>query len=713
MPHALRPSYFRSLSSSSKDKPRLYIALYPRGGNATSSTSNAYCDSYHWALTIGSSSPSRKDPATQYHLAHSSTSGCLKARRGSAHTFFLEENALAEDTRSQDAMLIRVAVAKVTDMELAKEVLRSLRPYGKGERFSSCFEWVRVAFSALHKEPGCLKTYFDDGDWLWIEKCAREYCKSKRLQGRFASHAATSNWKAGEVSTFNAWEMQTILWDPGRGVLRGYSALIHEDQAILSRHQSPSWRLRCRMTRISAGLPRECRYNVLQVRKLISLPSAMEPTVLIVGAGTFGTSTAYHLARSYKDPSRVTVVDRSPSPPEHAASIDVNRIIRTDYTSSLYCQLANEAIQGWRWNLDVQQYFHWTGWIVMDEDGSDFSAQVKRVFAKRGSLAVEDLGLLELGDRWAALKGTDTAGFSHAYFNGEAGWCNALAATANVMAVAEKRGVNRVTDEVTELLLDPDGSRVAGVRTAKGQCLTADKVVLAAGAWTSSLMSPIEDALHISEHDRVERQVQATGRVSAYYHVSQEEADRLTKIPVVLYGEIGEVIPPSRENRTIKYNDSRHGFVNTITTKGGRRISVPVVPERDQYDVPASIQEETHRSLTSRLMPHLTRGRRADYWRMCWDAVTPTEDWLMCKHPHSRLKDLYLAVGGSFHSYKFLPNAGKYMLNVLDGRGNGVEKDRAWGWKDGETLRTGDKRSHSRREFNDLVKSSLSYHAKL
>ncbi|KAF2765495.1 hypothetical protein EJ03DRAFT_330883 [Teratosphaeria nubilosa] len=105
-------------------------------------------------------------------------------------------------------MLIRVAVAKVADVELAKEVLRSLRPYGKGESFSSCFEWVRVAFAALHAEPDCLKTYFDDDDWQWIEKCAREYCKSKRMQGRFAAHTGTGNWKADEVSTFNAWEMR-------------------------------------------------------------------------------------------------------------------------------------------------------------------------------------------------------------------------------------------------------------------------------------------------------------------------------------------------------------------------------------------------------------------------------------------------------------------------------------------------------------------------
>lgn len=30
---------------------------------------------------------------------------------------------------------------------------------------------------------------------------------------------------------------------------------------------------------------------------------------------------------------------------------------------------------------------------------------------------------------------------------------------------------------------------------------------------------------------------------------------------------------------------------------------------------------------------------------------------------------------------RFMPNIGKYMLNVLDGKTNGLEKDKAFGWK--------------------------------
>lgn len=94
-----------------------------------------------------------------------------------------------------------------------------------------------------------------------------------------------------------------------------------------------------------------------------------EPTVLIIGAGTFGTSTAYHLAQTYRDPSRVTIIDRESSPPAKAAAIDINRIIRADYPSTLYCNLANEAIHTWFWSNELGPCFHKVGWLRLNEQG--------------------------------------------------------------------------------------------------------------------------------------------------------------------------------------------------------------------------------------------------------------------------------------------------------------------------------------------------------
>ncbi|KAF2233642.1 FAD/NAD(P)-binding domain-containing protein [Viridothelium virens] len=409
----------------------------------------------------------------------------------------------------------------------------------------------------------------------------------------------------------------------------------------------------------------------------------MDPTVLIVGAGTFGISTAYHLAHRYNDASRITIIDRSSSPPKPAASVDINRIIRTDYPDSLYCNLASEAIHPWFWSMELGHYFHKTGWVMMDERGSDLAKRIRNVFQNRGSTQTGEISLEQLDKRWAFLKGTETGGIGDVYWNPEAGWCDAAKATASFMEAAERRGVKRVNAKVTELLLDTEHGRIEGIRTIDGQRYTADKVVLAVGAWTSSMLSPIEDQLEIAERHRVELQVKATGTVSAYYKLSDEEFERLSKanMPIIVYGSQGEVIPPSSRDgsKYLKYNNSQTTVINTVTTKSGHRISIPA--DRSQNDVPNGIKRETERRLLSKLLPEFTNGKQAEFWRICWDAVTPSEDLLLCKHPHAKLSNLYLATGGSFHGYKFLPIVGKYMANVLNGQGNGREKDHAWGWK--------------------------------
>lgn len=493
-----------------------------------------------------------------------------------------------------------------------------------------------------------------------------------------------------------------------------------------------------------------------------------EPTVLIVGAGTFGVSTAYHLADTYTDPSRVTILDREPSPPtKHAAAIDINRVIRADYPSTLYCNLANEAMHAWYWSNELGPHYHKVGWLRLNEHGSDREARIHDTLRARGTHLMQavDLAGLARGDRWAATAGTDTAGFASAYFNPDAGWVNAAQATARFLATAVEKGVRREVGDVDALLMADDAGAtgaVRGVRTRDGRVWTADRIVLAAGAWTSALLSPVEDALGVAEADRVERQARATACVSAYYRVSDEDVAGMTEVgrelPVVVYGDKGEVIPAWKGVGLLKYNNSETEVVHTVTTGSGRRISVPVRAADggrstgSEDHIPEGLKKETEALLASKLMPQFAHGKRPEYWRLCWDARTPTEDLLLCEHP--KVKGLYVITGGSFCGYKyvavcfflpfpffvtcqsgrpsiitqsvcgwelgllanqsllmvssmsrFMPNIGKYMLNVLNGQGNGPEKDRAWGWKTAAQLAAADKK-HAARELKDFETGS-------
>ncbi|KAG8628357.1 hypothetical protein KVT40_004230 [Elsinoe batatas] len=435
-----------------------------------------------------------------------------------------------------------------------------------------------------------------------------------------------------------------------------------------------------------------------------------EPSILIVGAGTFGVSTAWHLAKTYKDPSRVTIIDRDPSPPKPAAAIDINRIIRTDYASPLYSNLSFTALHDWFWTHELQSHFFKVGWLYINETGSDLAKDVRTTMKARGSNLTEDVPLDKLHKRWDALRDTNTDGYESAYFNPEAGWCNASAATASLMAAAEARGVKRVIGDVHELILDTQTGGIKSVCTSEGKHYQADKILLAVGAWTSATLSPLEDALDIPEQDRIEQQVKATGGVTAYYKVSGADVDRLTdaELPCVVLGEHGEVIPPSKDNNLIKYSNSSGTFTNTVTTASGKKITAPPVG-RSQYDVPESIKRETEDLIVNKVMAEYTRGKTPEYWRICYDAVTPTEDWLLCRHPHEKLNNLFIVVGGSFHGYKFLPVAGKYVVNVLNGESNGEIMDQAWAWKKDVDWTKATSKRIPRRELRDLDRKSTSH----
>jgi sarcosine oxidase/L-pipecolate oxidase len=100
----------------------------------------------------------------------------------------------------------------------------------------------------------------------------------------------------------------------------------------------------------------------------MGVPVSINESVLIVGAGCFGLSTAYHLLQ--RGFANVTVLDRSEKlPAPDAASNDMNRseqihasvypskailtindlpVVRTSYSDMFYSQLARDAIQEWR-----------------------------------------------------------------------------------------------------------------------------------------------------------------------------------------------------------------------------------------------------------------------------------------------------------------------------------------------------------------------------
>lgn len=236
-PTESRPPFFRSVSATShvsnrsskslaitrtfshqKDKPRLYLALLPRGGASGGSYgSQRACDSYHWALLIGPKSPLRSEAGSIYHIVHANSDFITTP-------FYYEETDLSDNPHQSRSVLARIALAKIVDEQRVIEILRSLAPPTEtdaagtsqssfdsdGVSSMSCLSWVKLAWENLSGDSQRpLKSYFGPKEWPSIEARARKYIKRKRTQGRYQANIdyedVNITWNPDEICTWNYW----------------------------------------------------------------------------------------------------------------------------------------------------------------------------------------------------------------------------------------------------------------------------------------------------------------------------------------------------------------------------------------------------------------------------------------------------------------------------------------------------------------------------
>lgn len=252
-----------------------------------------------------------------------------------------------------------------------------------------------------------------------------------------------------------------------------------------------------------------------------------EKSVLIVGGGTFGTSTAYHLSQGgYK---HVTVLDRSAPPSFEAAGNDINKVIRADYPEPLYAQLASEATAIWRDPSGLfNGLYHKCGWIIGATETS--IAWIESAAKAAGELGFEQAQRVSSQDvhtRWPVLSGP-MEGWK-TFWNSSAGWVNARESLLRMARKAQEGGVKYISGssgQVTQLLFDENSSCI-GARCADGSAYFADAVILAAGAAAASLLD-------------LEGQLVAKGHTVGHIQLSKEEAERYKNMPIIDHLEGGK-----------------------------------------------------------------------------------------------------------------------------------------------------------------------------
>ncbi|KAH7019397.1 FAD dependent oxidoreductase [Ilyonectria destructans] len=399
-------------------------------------------------------------------------------------------------------------------------------------------------------------------------------------------------------------------------------------------------------------------------------------SVLIIGAGNFGAATALSLMK--KGNVKVTLVDTAAYPNPRAASHDINKIVRDDYPDRLYMRMLAKAMPLWRQDELYKAWYHEVGMLRADSTsfGEESIASYRDMGVANNS---ELLPVDEVRRRWnGALATADFKGVDHILYNPSVGFARADLALGAVVQAAVDLGAEYVVGEVSTLEFGDEG-QCTGVKLLSGATLSADKVLLAAGARTASLLAQ-------SAPDRVQlhagNRLLATGAVSFHAKLHGAQKDKFASIPVLknclpqVKGEGMSIL----DDGTIKFNCDLCFTNYQVFPPTGEAMSV--VPDQSMYNTwtgPRFLKffEDRARRTLNGLYGKEVEKIKIEAYRMCWDASTPTHDFLISPHPHAN--GLYLATGGSFHGWKFLPVIGDYVVDMMQGTLGSDYADR-WAW---------------------------------
>ncbi|EXJ96293.1 hypothetical protein A1O1_01419 [Capronia coronata CBS 617.96] len=432
-------------------------------------------------------------------------------------------------------------------------------------------------------------------------------------------------------------------------------------------------------------------------------------SILVVGAGTFGISTAYHLSlRGYK---KVTLIDRFSPPSTDAAGTDINKTIRFDYDKPQYAHLAEEAMEFWTSNSGpLAGLFHRIGWIMAASDHAKAFIDATYQNRKNGKGAVEYISPEEIQARFPEFKGNLKNWKS--LWGSEAGWAPSDQALVRLAAAASINGVNFTfgkNGHAVRLLNDTKGN-CDGVVSQSGAVHTADKIILACGPQTENLID-------------TKSEISAKAMCVAMIQLTEIEREKYGNLPMVDHFEMGKSptcsssghkfppistslclqwlsgaahrnishSPPSRHADPIFHGmlfpPDQHGLLKVcscryVTNRHHSPIQqVSIGRSHGEFPddrVPTQIQTEL-RAWIRELLPELA-DRPFCQTRMCWDAATKDSNFRLTPHPAH--PNLFIATGGSLHGFKFLPNIGKYIVDMVEGRLD-PELQSLWAWRFG------------------------------
>ncbi|KAL1889645.1 hypothetical protein Sste5346_008764 [Sporothrix stenoceras] len=404
------------------------------------------------------------------------------------------------------------------------------------------------------------------------------------------------------------------------------------------------------------------------------MPLNKSEPVLIIGAGTFGLSTAHKLATlGHTNVAVLEKDDRVPS--RFSGGFDLNKIIRSEYIDPFYTDVALQAIRQWQTSPLYQPHFRQVGFLNVITGEAPPVVQ-NALFKYNKSVAENpafDGYLVPCQDaaaiRKVASQFTGELPGWKGYLNRLAGYAQASNAMQAVYKECVKLGVVfhvGLAGEVEELLYeatDGNDKMCIGARTKDGVVHTARTTIVAAGGFVANVLPAIGP------------QISAVCWGVSHIQLTPSESEALRGFPVTTVRDIGFFFEPDPATHKIKICYMGGGYTNVTAQKGG--LSVPYASLAESEYIPEKDVKQTRR-LLRQVLPHIAERPLIDQ-HLCWVADTGNSDFIIDFVPGTTNNSLAVLSGDSGHGFKMMPIVGDWAADLLS---NGEQKLPRWRWRE-------------------------------
>lgn len=344
----------------------------------------------------------------------------------------------------------------------------------------------------------------------------------------------------------------------------------------------------------------------------------MRYEVAVAGGGVMGLSAAYALLkRGVRD---VVVLEKHQVGHDRAASTDTTKAIRYEYgDSELYARMVGRSIEMWRTlESETGADLYVNSGVICWGRGDAPHPRASYLTLSRLGIPIREVSPEELCREYPQF---DPADISYATIDPEGGFLrasNCVAALAQ--RVRELGGHIRESAGVTSLNTSDEG---VALDLESGERVHAGHVVLAAGAWSSTLLPRLGLSLPLTAN----------------------------KQQVVYFSDLGPEFAPGRFPVFLNLDHDLYGF--PLDANGMFKASLHIPGPVIDPDVPqppdAEFEAEIVR-LLERYIPGAARGKLA-MSRVCMYAMTPDEDFYIDHMPGHA--NVVFGAGFSGHGFKF------------------------------------------------------------